>query len=190
NLHAVVMHLGRLAVCADALDQPLRPRHRKIAGYRGVMGHDIHVRLQSDIGGHRLADAVGAARDAAAAMDFVDLNDRSVGVVHRASSLTGAAKALDIDHSTAFRRLNALETRLGVRLFERLPGGAYQATPAGERMAAAAERMEDEALAIDRDIAGRDHRLSGRLRVTSSETLAYRKLTSHLARFRQTHPGI
>ncbi|MEH2551951.1 DNA-binding transcriptional LysR family regulator [Bradyrhizobium sp. AZCC 2262] len=54
--------------------------------------------------------------------------------VHRASSLTGAAKALDIDHSTAFRRLNALEARLGVRLFERLPGGAYQATPAGERM--------------------------------------------------------
>lgn len=110
--------------------------------------------------------------------------------VHRASSLTGAAKALEIDHSTAFRRLNALEMRLGVRLFERLPGGAYQATPAGERMAAAAERMEDEALAIDRDIAGRDHRLSGRLRVTSSETLAYRKLTGHLAKFRQTHPGI
>jgi DNA-binding transcriptional LysR family regulator len=110
--------------------------------------------------------------------------------VYRASSLTGAAKALDIDHSTAFRRLNALEARLGVRLFERLPGGAYQATAAGERMAAAAERMEDEALAIDRDLAGRDHRLSGRLRVTSSETLAYRKLTGHLARFRQTHPGI
>ena len=110
--------------------------------------------------------------------------------VHRANSLTGAAKALDIDHSTAFRRLNALETRLGVRLFERLPGGAYQATSAGERMAAAAERMEDEALAIDRDIAGRDRRLSGRLRVTSSETLAYRKLTSHLATFRRTHPGI
>jgi DNA-binding transcriptional LysR family regulator len=110
--------------------------------------------------------------------------------VQRASSLTGAAKALGIDHSTAFRRLNALESRLGVRLFERLPGGAYQATPAGERMAAAAGRMEEEALAIDRDIAGRDHRLSGRLRVTSSETLAYRKLTGHLATFRQTHPGI
>jgi DNA-binding transcriptional LysR family regulator len=110
--------------------------------------------------------------------------------VQRASSLTGAAKALGIDHSTAFRRLNALEARLGVRLFEWLPGGAYQATPAGERMAAAAGRMEEEALAIDRDIAGRDHRLSGRLRVTSSETLAYRKLTGHLATFRQTHPGI
>jgi DNA-binding transcriptional LysR family regulator len=115
---------------------------------------------------------------------------RLVLAVYRASSLTGAAKALEIDHSTAFRRLNTLEARLGVRLFERLPGGAYQATSAGERMAVAAERMEDEALALDRDIAGRDHRLSGRLRVTSSETLAYRKLTSHLAAFRQTHPGI
>ena len=50
--------------------------------------------------------------------------------------------------------------------------------------------MEDEALALDRDIAGRDHRLSGRLRITSSETLAYRVLTRHLAAFRQAHPGI
>ena len=115
---------------------------------------------------------------------------RLVLAVHRAGSLTAAAGALGIDHSTAFRRLNALEKRLGVRLFERLPGGSYQATPAGERMAAAAERMEDEALALDRDIAGRDHRLSGRLRVTSSETLAYSRLTRHLATFRQVHPGI
>lgn len=115
---------------------------------------------------------------------------RLVLAVHRAGSLTGAAKALGIDHSTAFRRLNAVETRLGVRLFERLPGGSYEATAAGERMAAAAERMEDEALALDRAIAGRDRRLSGPLRVTSSETLAYRELTRHLAVFRKQHPGI
>lgn len=115
---------------------------------------------------------------------------RLVLAVKRAESLTGAAKALGIDHSTAFRRLNALEERLGVRLFERLPGGAYAATPAGERMVTAAERMEDEALALDRDLTGRDHRLSGRLRVTSSETLAFRLLTRYLAAFRQAHPGI
>ena len=120
-----------------------------------------------------------------------DWNDpRLVLAVHRAGGLTAAASALGIDHSTAFRRLNALEKKLGVRLFERLPGGSYQATPAGERMAAAAERMEDETLSLDRDIAGRDHRLSGRLRVTSSETLAYSRLTRHLATFRQAHPGI
>jgi DNA-binding transcriptional LysR family regulator len=86
--------------------------------------------------------------------------------------------------------LNALEKKLGVRLFERLQGGSYRATAAGERMVAAAKRMEDEALSLDRDIAGRDHRLSGKLRVTSSETLAYSMLTRHLAAFRQAHPGI
>jgi DNA-binding transcriptional LysR family regulator len=120
-----------------------------------------------------------------------DWNDpRLVLAVHKARSLTAAARALGVDHSTAFRRLNALEKKLGVRLFERLPGGAYRATPEGERMAAAAERMEDAALALARDIAGRDHRLSGRLRVTSSETIAYSRLTRHLAAFREAHPGI
>ena len=120
-----------------------------------------------------------------------DWNDfRLILAVQRASMLTAAAKALGIDHSTAFRRLNALEARIGVRLFERLPGGIYQATLAGERMAAAAERMEDETLALDRDLVGQDHRLSGRVRVTSSETLAYARLTQHLAAFRQVQPGI
>ncbi len=120
-----------------------------------------------------------------------DWNDfRLVLAVHRARSLTAAAANLGIDHSTAFRRLKALEERLGVRLFERLQGGVYQPTDAGARMAAGAERMEDEALALDRDLSGRDHRLCGRLRVTSSETLAYRRLTMHLAAFRRAHPGI
>lgn len=115
---------------------------------------------------------------------------RLVLAVQREGSLTAAAKALGVDHSTAFRRLNALEKRLGLRVFERLPAGLYQTTGAGERMAAAAERIEDETLALDRDIAGLDHRLSGRLRITASETLAYSRLTSHLAAFRRTHPGI
>lgn len=120
-----------------------------------------------------------------------DWNDlRFVLAVARAGALTAAAKALSIDHSTAFRRLNALEERLGLRLFERLPGGIYEPTTGGERMAAAAERMEEEALAIGRDLAGCDHRLSGRLRVTCSETLAYRLMTGHIAAFRQAQPGI
>jgi DNA-binding transcriptional LysR family regulator len=115
---------------------------------------------------------------------------RLVLAVARAGSLTAAARTLGIDHSTVFRRLHAIEARLGVRVFERLPAGAYRVTPAGERMASAAERMEDEALTLARDIAGADRRLSGRLRVTSSETLAYSRLTSHLAAFRHAHPGI
>lgn len=115
---------------------------------------------------------------------------RLVLAVARSGGLIGAARALKIDHSTAFRRLHAVEARLGQPLFERLPGGSYEPTPVGERMAAAAERMEDETLALARDIAGRDPRLTGRLKVTSSETLAHRLLTPHLAAFRRAHPGI
>jgi DNA-binding transcriptional LysR family regulator len=130
----------------------------------------------------------------AAGANLIGMDDwnelRLVLAVQRAGSLTAAAVALGIDHSTAFRRLKALEERLGVRLFERLPGGAYEATEAGSRMAAGAERMEDEALALDRDISGRDHRLYGRLRVTSSETIAYSRLTTLIAAFRWAHPGI
>ena len=41
-----------------------------------------------------------------------------------------------------------------------------------------------------RDLAGQDRRLTGQLRVTCSETLAYRLLTHHVARFRAAQPGI
>ena len=120
-----------------------------------------------------------------------DWNDlRLVLAIARAGSLTRAAEILRVNHSTAFRRLTQLEARLGVRLFERLPGGSYLATGAGERMATAAERVETETAALDRDIAGLDLRLTGRLRVTSSETLAYSLLTRGIARFHAAHPGI
>ncbi|QCG91110.1 LysR family transcriptional regulator [Azospirillum sp. TSH100] len=120
-----------------------------------------------------------------------DWNDhRIVLAVVRAGGLKGAAGILGVDHSTVFRRLTALEGRIGLPLFERGPGGAYVPTEAGARAAAVAERMEDEALGLARDLAGLDRRLSGRLRVTCSETLAFRLLTPWISRFRARHPGI
>ncbi|MCB8820113.1 LysR family transcriptional regulator [Microvirga rosea] len=120
-----------------------------------------------------------------------DWNDlRLVLAIARNESLTGAARDLGVNHSTAFRRLGVLEEAIGVRLFERLPGGVYTPTQAGERMAATAERIETETVALDREIVGRDRSLTGRLRVTSSETLAFRILTKQIARFRRIHPGI
>ena len=122
---------------------------------------------------------------------LTDWNDlRLVLGVARAGGLSGAAKALGLDHSTVFRRLLALEGKLGQPLFERLPQGRYAPTQAGQRVAAAAERMEDEALGAARDVAGRDGTLTGRLRVTASETLAYRVLPRHIAAFRRAHPGV
>ena len=109
--------------------------------------------------------------------------------VARAGSIVRAAKDLGHDHSTIFRWLNALESRKAVQLFDR-DSGRYVPTEAGSQMVLAAERMETEALALDRSITGRDARLSGKLRITSSETLAYRILNELLAGFRREHDGI
>ena len=107
----------------------------------------------------------------------------------REKTLAGAAERLDVDLSTVFRRLNTLEKRLRVRLFDRSPRG-YQLTAAGERAAAGAERVETELLALDRDISGRDQQLSGVLRVTASETLSHAVLPRLFAQFHAVHPRI
>lgn len=116
-----------------------------------------------------------------------DLN--LVLTVARGGGLKPAAAALKVDTSTVFRRLNAVERRFGARLFERLPRG-YVPTAAGQRAIDAAERMEAEALGLDRSLTGRDERLEGRLRVTCSETIAHQILVPHVVAFARAHPGI
>lgn len=110
--------------------------------------------------------------------------------IARGRSLGKGAALLAVNHSTAFRNLNALEAKLGARLFERLPGGVYIPTTVGEQVARTAERIETEANALDREVTGSDARLIGTLRVTASETLAYSVLTRQLSKFRELHLGI
>jgi DNA-binding transcriptional LysR family regulator len=107
----------------------------------------------------------------------------------RGRTLAVAAERLNVDVSTVFRRLNELEGRLRVRLFDRSPRG-YQLTAAGERASAAAESMESELHALDRDITGRDQKLEGSLRVTASETLSHAVLPRLFASFHASHPRI
>ncbi len=107
----------------------------------------------------------------------------------RTRTLARAAERLDVDASTIFRRLNDLERRLRVRLFDRSTHG-YALTAAGQRAAATAERIETELHALDREIAGRDQQLMGSVRITASETLSYAVLPPLLAKFHAVHPGI
>lgn len=109
--------------------------------------------------------------------------------IARTGSLNGAARALGVNHSTVFRRINAFEERLGVRLFERLPTG-YALTLAGEEMQASASRVEREIDRLDRRITGRDLRLEGTLVVTTTDTIIENFLGPHLLAFRHAYPGI
>ena len=125
------------------------------------------------------------ANDASLSVDDLPL----ILALSRERTLAGAAEKLGVDLSTVFRRLNALEARLRVRLFDRSPRG-YALTAAGERAASAAERVETELLALDRDISGRDQQLSGVVRITASETFSYAVLPRLFADFQQSHPRI
>jgi DNA-binding transcriptional LysR family regulator len=95
---------------------------------------------------------------------------RLVRAIGEAGTLTGAARRLSVDHSTAFRRLGAVEKRLGVHLFERARDG-YTPTPAGEAAIATAARILDDLGDLERRLAGEDTRPSGIVRVTTTDTL-------------------
>lgn len=114
---------------------------------------------------------------------------RTVLAIAEAGSLSGAARGLGVSHATVFRRLGAIEERLGVQLFERGRGG-YTPTTAGEDVAGAAKRIESEVVGVERRVAGRDLLPSGTLRITTTDTLLNGLLSPILARFRQNYPEI
>jgi DNA-binding transcriptional LysR family regulator len=116
-------------------------------------------------------------------------NARIFLAIYRKGTLRAAAGLLDIDQATVGRRLNALEKSLGARLFLRTPSG-YLATPAGELAVAAAELMEQAALQFQREMQGIDNRLSGIVRVTTSDTMAAAFVLDAMQRLHVQHPEI
>lgn len=102
------------------------------------------------------------------ALEWDDL--RYVLNVGRSGSLSGAARALKINHSTVFRRIGAIEQKLGARLFDRRRDG-YVPTAAGEAAIQLAEQMEREVVGLERRLSGQDLRPSGIVRVTTTDTL-------------------
>lgn len=124
---------------------------------------------------------------AASRLDWDDL--RYVLAVARAGSLSGAARALAVMHSTMLRRIDAIEEKLQVRLFERFRNG-YVPTEAGEELQRVAEQCEPLVAEAERRIVGGDTRLTGMLRVTTAYVLAQHLLPPALATFCAAHPAI
>ncbi len=122
-----------------------------------------------------------------AALDWDEF--RLVKAVADARSLVGAAEALGLNHSTIFRRLAAIESAVGARLFERSRAG-YQPTAAGEEMIELATTMADSINEFERRVAGRDVTPTGELRVTTVDSVAVSLLPPILARFRTVNPGV
>ncbi|MET3482789.1 MULTISPECIES: LysR family transcriptional regulator [unclassified Methylobacterium] len=126
-------------------------------------------------------------KDPGVALDWDEF--RFAKAVADRGGLTAAAADLGINHSTAFRRLAALEAKLDTRLFERLRTG-YVPTPAGQAMIAAAARIEADVARFTRVVAGQGETPSGELRVTAPAGFAAELLMPMLASFTERYPDI
>ncbi len=121
---------------------------------------------------------------------MLDWNDlRYFLAIQRGGTLAKAAATLGINATTVGRRLTALETETQARLFDRTPDG-YALTPAGRDLLPHAERMEEEAIALERNVLGADQRPSGDVAVSATEMLVTRFITPHVPAFHASYPDI
>ena len=114
---------------------------------------------------------------------------RIVKAIAETHSLAGAAERLGLNHSTMFRRLTALEARLGMRLFERGRAG-YQPTAAGADMVALATLMGDTIAEFERRVSQKEMKLSGLVRLTTLNSLGALLLPNLCVAMRARHPDL
>lgn len=114
---------------------------------------------------------------------------RYVLAVHRTGTYAGASAQLKIDPTTVARRIAVLEKQVGARLFDRTRAG-HVTTEAGAALLPRAERMEAEALALERELTGADQRLSGTVRISTTEFIAARFIAPQLPRFAARYPNV
>ncbi len=107
----------------------------------------------------------------------------------RAPSLRRAAENLGVSHPTARRRLNALEERLGLQLFDRRTSGLHATVQAVE-LQVAAEAVERAMHELGRVAQAADPELRGPIRVTLPEIFATDLLMADFVAFGQRWPQI
>jgi DNA-binding transcriptional LysR family regulator len=108
--------------------------------------------------------------------------------VARMGTVSGAADVLGVHHATVIRHIDALEGRLGVKLFQRHARG-YTPTEAGDDLFRVAQATDDQFSQLSGRIKGRGTEVSGELVVTSLVSLAPR-MVPVLTEFQQKHPDV
>ncbi|MEY9228816.1 DNA-binding transcriptional LysR family regulator [Bradyrhizobium japonicum] len=120
-------------------------------------------------------------------MDWSDL--RIFLAIAREGTLGAAARKIGQTQPTMGRRLRALETALGQTLFQRTADG-FVLTDEGAAVLRHAERIEEEALALQRHASGAETQLDGMLRLSSSDWFGTVMLSPVIAAFGKRHPKV
>ncbi|WP_170787338.1 LysR family transcriptional regulator [Ruegeria lacuscaerulensis] len=108
--------------------------------------------------------------------------------VARMGTVSGAADVLGVHHATVIRHIDAIEARLGVKLFQRHARG-YTPTEAGEDLLRVAQATEDQFNQLVGRMKGRGDDVSGELVVTSLSSLAP-LIVPVLSAFQRLHPDL
>lgn len=108
--------------------------------------------------------------------------------VARMGTVSGAADALGVHHATVIRHIDALEARLGTKLFQRHPRG-YTATEPGLELLKVAQMTEDQFAHLAARITGATSEVAGELVVTSLPGLTDLVLPT-LGRLQAEYPGL
>jgi DNA-binding transcriptional LysR family regulator len=109
--------------------------------------------------------------------------------VARTGRVAIAAKRLGVEHSTVSRRLEALETELGTRLFYRTVAG-YRLTSDGEAALGPAEAMETAERSLRAHVGESSGRTAGLVRLALLDEFASHWLAPALPAFRARYPDI
>jgi DNA-binding transcriptional LysR family regulator len=109
--------------------------------------------------------------------------------VAKTGSFSAAATQLNTKQTTVGRRIQALERRLGAKLFDRHRHG-MEVTPAARGVLVQAESMMSNATSIERHLAGLDREMAGIVRIAATEGIAANWLVPRLGRLRTLHPDI
>ena len=113
---------------------------------------------------------------------------RTAYQVARNGTVSGAADVLGVHHATVIRHIDALEQRLGVKLFQRHARG-YTATEAGEDLLQVAKATDDQFSQLASRIKGLGQGVSGELVVTSLSVVS-EMLAPLLTEFQEEHPDV
>ena len=113
---------------------------------------------------------------------------RTAYQVARLGTVSGAAEVLGVHHATVIRHIDALEKRMGVKLFQRHTRG-YTATEAGQDLLRVAQATDDQFSQLSARIKGRGNEVAGELVVTTIGGLS-QLLVPILAGFQAEYPDV
>ena len=96
---------------------------------------------------------------------------RTAYQVARLGTVSGAAEVLGVHHATVIRHIDALEKRLGTKLFQRHARG-YTPTEAGRDLLSVAQTTEEQFGQLASRIKGQGETVTGELVVTAITGIA------------------